>query len=123
MPLDEFPPRSRRLVEEACTKMDWHVRQRYGAQSSWYMDAATRAAVMAGHAPGNAALAQRRFGRAALFGDPLPPADAALAPTALPDDAAALMHVFLAPMLRHLMTQGPARAATEDAAEDKHGPD
>ena len=123
LPLDEFPDRSRRLVEEACAKVDWHVRQHYGAQSPYYMDAATRAAVMADHAPGNAALAQRRFGRAALFADPLPPADAALAPTALPDDAAALMQVFVAPMLRHLIARGPEKAATEDAAVDEHGPD
>jgi hypothetical protein len=106
LPLDEFPERRRKLVEEACATVDWHVRRRYGAQSVLHMDAATRAMVMAEHGSGNAALAQRRFGRAALFSDPLPPPDAALAPDALPEDTAALMQVFVAPLLRRLVATG-----------------
>jgi hypothetical protein len=119
LPLDEMPERTRRLVEEACRKTDWHVRQHFGPQSALHMDAATRAAVMAGYAPGNAALARRRFGRAALFATPLPPDDAPLAPAALPDDAARLMTVFVAPLLRGLaqdLTRLRAGADAEEAA-------
>jgi len=131
LPLDEMPERTRRLFEQACNKMDWHVRQRFGPQSPLHMDAATRAAVMAGYAPGNAALARRRFGRAALFAEPLPPADAPLAPDALPDDAETLMEVFVAPLLRHLAPAlvrlqaeaKAARAGTEgDTASGKSDP-
>jgi len=121
LPLDEFPTRTRRVVEQACTRMDWHVRQRHGAQSPWHMDAATRAAVMAEHAAGNAALAQRRFGRAVLFAEPLPPADAPLAPTALPGDTAALMQVFVAPLLRHLIALGVGGAQKDAATKGGSG--
>jgi len=125
LPLDEFPDRTRRMLEQACAKVDWHVRQRYGAQSPWHMDVATRAAVLAEHAAGNAALARRRFGREALFTDPLPPADAPLAPTGLPEDPAALMQVFVAPLVRQLMALGVGggQAAGSGAAKDGAGDD
>ena len=109
LPLDEIPDRTRRLLEQACTRMDWHVQQRFGPQSPYYMDAATRAAVMAGYAAGNAALARRLFGRETLFTEPMPAADAPLAPAALPDDAAALMEAFVAPLIRYLIPALSAR--------------
>jgi hypothetical protein len=104
LPLDEFPDRTRRKIETACKKVDWHVRQEFGAQSSLYMDSGTRAAVMAAYAPGNAALAAR-LGLPQLFTEPLPPADAALAPRALPAEPARLMAVFVAPLLRALVAE------------------
>lgn len=118
LPLDEIPDRTRRMVERACNKMDWHVRKQFGAQSSLYMDTATRAALMAVYAPGNARLARRHFGRDALFLDPLPPADAALAPTALPQDAGVLMETFVAPLVRHLVAGLAAKEAAGQDAKD-----
>jgi hypothetical protein len=119
LPLHEIPERRRKRVEAACVRMDWHVRRHFGAQSPHYLDAAARAAVLEPYAPGNARLARHRFGRDLLFREPLPPADAPLAPTALPADPAALMQVFVAPLVQYLAEA--EAAAAEDGGEDGEG--
>lgn len=104
LPLDEMPDRYRQKIEKACTKADWYVKRGSGPQSPYYMDAATRAKLLADYAPGNAAVAARHFGRADLFREPLPDAGVALAPRQLPADSYATIETFVAPMLRALIS-------------------
>lgn len=120
LPLNSIPEKQRRAFEQACVKADWHVRRQSGPQSPHYMDPATRALVLAEYADANATLARRHFGRDQLFLEPLPPADAPLAPQQLPDDSALLMEAFVRPFVSALAEIQAAQAeAARKAAEAK----
>ncbi|KKM95508.1 hypothetical protein LCGC14_1187500 [marine sediment metagenome] len=101
LPLDEIPPKQRRVFEQACAEADKQITGQSGPQSTLFLDPESRAALMRDHAPGNAALA-RRLNRETLFTQPLPPADAPLAPQRLPQDSYALQRDFTGPFLRAL---------------------
>ncbi len=105
LPLDEAPPPVRGMLERACSALDAALAKAPEEASPWLIDPATRAAILERHAPGNAALARRHFGREALFLEPPPPPDAPLARLALPADPEALMDRLVAPFVRELIAQ------------------
>jgi len=114
LPLHEAPGSQRRIFEQACTRVDGQLRATHGKQSSLYMDAATRQAVLAEYDAGNRAVAQRHFGRDSLILDPLPPRDAPLAQQDLPADSQTTMEMLVAPMVRALIA---LRKEEADAAD------
>lgn len=105
MPFDEAPDKFRAALEQAVKAVDQKLSLTSGDHSSLLMDHATRTAVMALHADGNANIARRYFGRDALFLEPMPAPDEALAKMVLPSDSAALMRDFVAPMIQGLIKQ------------------
>jgi hypothetical protein len=105
LPLDEAPPTVRGMLERACSAVDAGLAKSPAEASPLLIDPETRAAILARHAAGNARLAERYFGRAALFLEPPPPADAPLARLALPDSPEALMERLVAPFVRELIAQ------------------
>jgi hypothetical protein len=105
MPFDEAPDKFRASLEQAVKSVDQKLSLTGGKHSSLLMDHATRAAVMALHEEGNANIARRYFGRDALFLEPMPGPDDALAKMVLPSDSAALMRDFVAPMIQSLIKQ------------------
>jgi len=100
MPLDELPGPVRRVFEQACSRADRHLEG--VSRSTLFLPHADRAALMDSFAPGNRALAQRRFGRDHLFLDPLPAPDAELAPQRLPDNSYETMAGLVAPFVQSL---------------------
>lgn len=98
LPLDAAGQDYRRVLTRACAEAD-RALQPEGPQSSLLMPHAQRQQVMAQFAAGNRALAQRRFGRDALFLEPLPGPEAPLAQRQLPQDPYVLMEQFVAPLL------------------------
>ena len=105
LPLDEFEGPQRQLIERACQRADAEIRKAGSRPSALLMTAETRAQILAEYAGGNRALAERRFGREALFREPLPPADAPLADQRLPADSYETIARFVAPMLRGLVLE------------------
>ena len=103
LPLDQAPPQLRGRINGACERADRAWQAEHGKLPKLMMDPATRREVTAGYQAGNAALARRRFGRGALFADPLPADDAPFAAPALPEDADALMDEVMAPILGDLI--------------------
>lgn len=110
LPLDEFEDPQRKLIERACARADAEMHA--VRPSALLMDAATRARVMAEYEPGNRRLAERRLGRDRLFGEPLPPAGAAIADQRLPADSYDTIARFVAPMLRGLVLEQLAALRT-----------
>ena len=112
LPLDEAPDKYRTRLEAAVKAVDQQLAQAAGRHSSLLLDHDSRLALLETHAAGNANVARRYFGRDALFLDPLPAPDAALAQMKLPPDSATLMRDYVAPMIRGLIKQyidSPAR--------------
>lgn len=105
LPLDRAALPYRSQLEQALFATEARLQAQGLPRSALLLDAAQRAALMARFEPGNTRLAQRRFGRDRLFLDPLPPADAPLAPRDLPDEAGALMRDFVAPLIESLIAQ------------------
>ena len=105
LPLDEAPDKYRTRLENALKQVDAQLVPRPADNSTLLLDHATRSEIMSRHAPGNAAIARRYFGRDHLFLEPLPPADAPLAQMVVPQDSAALMRDYVTPMLRGLIKQ------------------
>ena len=105
LPLDQAPDKYRARLEQALKKVDQKLNGAAGGHSSLLLDFETRLAVLAAHSAGNANVARRYFGREALFQEPLPPPDAALAQLTLPPDSAELMRDYVAPMFRELIRQ------------------
>ena len=105
LPLDEAPDKYRARLEAAIKGVDQQLAVTAGDHSALLMDHATRTAVMAAHAHGNANVARRYFGRDDLFLEPLPAPDAPLAQMQLPPDSATLMRDYVAPMIRGLIRQ------------------
>ncbi|MFT4151058.1 MAG: hypothetical protein QM656_12745 [Paracoccaceae bacterium] len=101
LPLDRLTAAARLRVERACRVADAELMQSL-SQSNFYMDHSTRRAVMADYQDGNAGLARRRFGRAELFAEPLPAADAPLAMQNLPAGSYDLVRLVVAPVLAEL---------------------
>lgn len=115
LPLDEMEGPDRRVFEQACLALDEDL---VTNRSKLVMSHPRRLAVMAAHAAGNAATAQRYFNRDVLFGAALPEPDAPLANADLPGDSAGLMREFVAPFVRALGRQMAAlRLAAEEDAE------
>lgn len=113
LPLDEFPGPERRLWEQACRAVDEARRKSAGAQSALLMGLDVRRAVLAEYEPGNAVVARRYFDRDALFGDPLPAADAPLALQTLPADSYETIRSFVAPMMREIVAKRLEEAEQE----------
>ena len=107
LPLDEAPDKYRSRLESAIKQVDQTLAHSPGDHSTLLMDHATRMEIMARHAPGNAAVARRYFGRDDLFLEPLPAPDAPLAQMVLPQDSTELMRAYVAPMVRGLIKQNP----------------
>ena len=105
LPLHEAPDKYRARLETAIKQVDRDLAHPPGDPATLLMDHPTRIAIMARHAPGNAAVARRYFGRDQLFLEPLPPADAPLAQMVLPQDTTALMRDYVTPMMRGLIKQ------------------
>lgn len=103
LPLDEVPEAYRHYLEGAFLDADRDRTAQLGPQSSLYMSRPQRDAFLARFEAGNAEIAQRYFGRDALFQDPLPAADAPLAQRTLPGDPDQTLQDYVSPVLRYLM--------------------
>lgn len=110
LPLDTFEPPVRDVLCRAIEALDQRDIAPGTEGGTRLMTPSERAEVMAAYAPGNAALAARRFERDALFLDPLPPAEAPLANMTLPEDGAALLTRFVGPLLQDLAARGALTA-------------
>lgn len=111
LPLHEASPPLRRRLVEAARAAEAEQTERLGEAASLLLTPVRRARVLDRFAAGNAALARRRFGREALFLDPLPDPAEPVADPRLPDDAEALMADYVAPLLRALIAQEEAASA------------
>lgn len=116
LPLDEAPDKYRVRLEKAIKGVDQQLTAAAEAagmaagmagtgDSQLLLGFQARKAVLDAHATGNANVARRYFGRDALFVEPLPDPDAALAQMILPQDSATLMRDYVAPMIRGLIKQ------------------
>ncbi|WP_415918905.1 hypothetical protein [Tateyamaria sp. SN6-1] len=103
LPLDKFAPPERDLLRVALEQVDRTALGNTEKQSERIMPHDQRRAVLAEYEAGNRALAQRRFGRDTLFMEPLPSEDATLAHLELPQDPAAVLSRFVAPLLEQLV--------------------
>lgn len=116
MPLDEMPGPDRKVFERAFLELDASLATN---GSQLLMPHAQRQAVLADHAPGNAAVARAHFGRAMLFRDAVPDAGAPLADATLPTDGGVLIRDFMAPLMRALGKQ--VTQAREEVPVDRKG--
>lgn len=116
LPLDAARPEFRSVLTQACSKVDMELN---GGQkkSERLLSHDARVALMAEYAPGNQALAQRRFGRSELFLEPLPPRDEAPASMKLPEDSYALMQRYVAPLVLALIRHEQAQAQKAEKAD------
>lgn len=103
LPLDSFKPPERDLLRVALEQVDRHHLKNSGKQSERMMPYDLRTAMLQIYEDGNQTLAARRFGRSALFMEPLPAPDAPLAQLALPAEPAEVLHRFVAPLLTRLV--------------------
>lgn len=103
LPLDSFAPPERDLMRVALEQVDRRYLNNTGKQSERIMNHDLRRAVLQTYENGNQNLAARRFGRSALFLEPLPAPDAPLAQMTLPDDPGAVLERFVAPLLTQLV--------------------
>lgn len=101
LPLDQMEGPVRQQVINACTR----VAPGRG-DSNLLLSSERRAAILEEHAASNARLARRRFGRNALFTEPLPPANAPLTRPELPASPEALLEEILGPVLLHMAEAG-----------------
>lgn len=114
LPLDEAPAHYRSQLERACGALEATLTAGGRQSSTLLIDHARRQEILAEHAAGNAALAQRYFDREALFLAPVPGPEAPLARMELPADTTVLMRDYVAPFVRGLIAQNrerPAQAA------------
>ena len=105
LPLGDIKPEHRALIERAAFTLDRQIRARRSADAGHLMCHDTRAGVLADYAAGNQTVARTRFGRDALFREPLPPRDAPLSDQRLPGDSYQLITEFVAPLLTALVEQ------------------
>jgi len=117
LPLDVVPEAFRQKVEHACASADIALKANTGPQGQLLMDHETRAQVLQEYAAGNAAVAQRCFGRDQLFLAPLPTFDAPLALRRLPDDSYDTVKMIVAPFVTALVTQMIDEAAAQTALD------
>lgn len=103
LPLDRARPGLRALLEQACREVDAQVLGNAGRAGVRILPHDRRRELLEEYAPGNRALARRRFGREELFLEPLPDPEAPVARLALPADSYALMGFYVAPFLEALI--------------------
>lgn len=109
LPLDKFNVPERDLLRQALEAVDRKALGHKGRQSECLMALDQRKAILAEYEPGNQAIAQRYFGRQALFLEPLPAADTPLAKLSIPNDSTQLMERFVAPLITQLVEGGMIR--------------
>lgn len=103
LPLHSFQPPERDLLRVALEEVDRDHLKNTGKQSERMMPHDLRRTVLQIYEDGNQTLAARRFGRPALFLDPLPDPDTALAQVTLPTDPAEVLNRFVGPLLSQLV--------------------
>lgn len=103
LPFDTAPDAYRHKLVNACAAIDRDLQAGRPRQSERVMPHDQRLEVMAHYAAGNAAVAQRYFGRDTLFLDPLPAPDAPLAEARLPQDSETLLRDLVAPLLARMI--------------------
>lgn len=116
LPLDEVKDTDRRVFERAALALD---KELISNGSKLIMSHARREEVLAEHAAGNTAVAQRYFGRDQLFREPLPGPLAPLAVAQLPRDATRLMDDFVTPYVRALGEELAKLRLAEAAGKEK----
>lgn len=107
LPLDQALPAHRGELVRACGAADRAVRPTKPAKLLLPHD--QRLAIMAEYEPGNAAIAERYFGRKNLFRDPLPKPEAPVADMNLPPTGEALLEQFILPFMQELISIEKAR--------------
>lgn len=120
LPLDEAPPHYRSQLEKACWVLDKTLPKTEADFSSLLLPHDLRLAILGEHAAGNAAVAQRYFGRDDLFLAPVPGPEQPVAPMQLPSDSYQLMQDYVGPLLRGLIAQNLERP--ERKQPDEAGP-
>jgi len=102
LPLGEAPEGYRATLERACLGIG-SDRDDAAAGAPLLLEPAERREILAEYDSGNRAVAQRLFGREALFSDPLPAVDAPIARLQLPDDGYGVMEELVVPFVRQLI--------------------
>lgn len=111
LPLDTFDPPERDLLRVALEQVDRLHLKNAGKQSERLMPLNLRTSILQIYEMGNAALASRRFDRKALFLDPLPDASAPLARMDLSANSSDVLHRFVGPLLKQLVTNNTISGA------------
>ncbi|MEO9778542.1 MAG: hypothetical protein ABJH07_23405 [Sedimentitalea sp.] len=118
LPLNEAPEGFRDRLNMACAEVDRSLASGT-KQSERMIPHAQRVALMAEYERGNRALAERYFGRDALFLEPLPGPEVPLADRSLPADSDVLMRDFVAPLVRELIRDQKAEVERQAARTTK----
>ncbi|WP_370231830.1 hypothetical protein [Cognatishimia sp.] len=113
LPLHEVPEPERDILRRTFEQVDRNAFGNTRYQSERIMPLAQRESVLADYAVENAAVAQRYFGRDALFMDPLPPADGPLANLNIPRDSNEVIEKFVVPLLKQLLANGTISSANK----------
>jgi hypothetical protein len=103
IPLDLTRPRLRATIEQAFINVDAEMQKSAEEASGLILGPERRRAVLDRYAEGNRAVAQRYFGREALFSDPLPAEDAPIGRLALPGASEDLMTRIVEPVMLDLL--------------------
>ena len=103
LPLDQLEPPERHMLRRALEALDREVLGNTGKQSERLLDRRARERVLKDYAAGNRAVAERYFGREALFLEPLPDRGASLAKLEIPGDSATLIDRLVAPLLLQMI--------------------
>ena len=103
LPLDRAKPRLRRVISQACERVDQRLQEKSGRRGGGLLlTSEARRRVLDEYASGNRLIAQRYFDRTELFRDPLPATDAPLAELRLPESHALVKEV-IAPIFAELI--------------------
>ena len=116
LPLDEYPGPKRAVFERACVAAD---RSLVTNGSKLIMSHDQRLIVQQDYKDSNEITSRKYFGRATLFADPLPPANAPLADAQLPTDVQTLMRQFVVPMVNEISKAWPLPEPAKDRAGEK----
>lgn len=99
LPLDKIHDLDRAVFEKAFSVIDSQLNSN---GSNLLLTHDQRLEIIFAYSEGNATLAQRYFGRSALFLEPVPHHDAPLANRSLPETPEELMALIVAPMVQYL---------------------
>jgi len=113
LPMDAIPEPQRELVRYCLQRVDKEVFGHCGRQSERLLKPDHRRQILSEYAEGNAAVAQRYFGRDDLFRDPLPADDTPLAELKIPSDSSELMEQFVVPFITQLVLDDMLKAPGE----------